>query len=100
MARRQPKRHRRREEAEPEPNGHADLVWLDTTTKVIKALDGLGPMAELTGKAVGKKLISQHVWNWKNTGNFPPAYFLIHQHELHKRGFDAPPELWRIIPAE
>ena len=100
MARRQPKRHRQREEAEPEPNGHADLVWLDSTKKVIKALGGLAPMAQLTGKAVGKSLNSQYVWNWGNTGKFPPAYYLVHQRLLHSQGFDAPPELWRIIPAE
>lgn len=97
---RQPKRRTKRTQAPT--NGHAEgnLEWLGSTGKVIKAFGGLSPMAVATGEAVGRPLAVQNIWNWQRAGKFPPAYYLIHQRLLHAQGFDAPPELWRILPAE
>ena len=75
------------------PGGKRSPTVLYTLPAVINALDGLSSVAELTGKK------AQHVWNWKHKGKFPPATFLVITQELHKRGFDAPPELWRITTA-
>lgn len=103
---REPKRRRRRDQRIQKlvANGHTvtdgGLVLLQNTRGVIKAFGGLSPMAVATGEALGKPLAVQNIWNWQRAGKFPPAYYLIHQRLLHTKGYDAPPELWRILPAE
>jgi len=83
----------RRKNRQPAKSGNGKLRLLTTLPAVITALEGLSSVAELTGKK------AQHVWNWKHKGKFPASTFLIIKQELHKRGFDAPPELWRITSA-
>ena len=80
----------RRKNRQPAKSGNGNLRLLTTLPAVIKELDGLSGVAQLTGKK------AQHVWNWKDKGKFPPSTFLIMRDELNRKGFDAPPELWRI----
>ena len=70
-------------------NGHLRLL-----TSFDAVMTELGPpkIARLTGVS------AQAVCNWKSAGKklFPSAHFLVMRDALHKKGFDAPPELWRI----
>lgn len=70
---------------------------MTTSGAVIEALGGLAPMAKLTSKAAKREVKTQHVWNWKDKGKLPPAYYRIHMRALRKNNYDAPSELWRII---
>ena len=94
-----PRRHIRRNKQQPEPvQGNGRTVMLTTAPAVIEKLGGLAPLAKLTSKAAKRTVKTQNVWNWRDKGRFPPAYFLIHRRELRRLGFDAPSLLWRVLP--
>lgn len=63
---------------------------LQTADDVIDALGGTASTARLTGRK------SQHVSNWRASGRLPADTFLSLRAALEKRGYTAPPALWRM----
>lgn len=63
---------------------------LHTTTDVIKALGGPAAAAKITGRKYSA------AWNWTKNTTFPSNTFLSMRAALEKRGYTAPPALWRM----
>lgn len=64
---------------------------LVTTSEVIDALGGTTRVARLTGRKLAA------VSNWRDKASFPPATFLVMQHELRDVGASAPVSLWNMM---
>lgn len=64
---------------------------LETTSAVIDALGGTTKVARITGRKLAA------VSNWRDKATFPPATFLVMQHELRGVGKSAPASLWNMV---
>ena len=72
-----------------------DLENLETTSQVIDALGGNGPVAELTASKPNA------VSNWRGFETFPPNTYVVMTKALAAIGKTAPTKLWRMkVPAE
>ena len=83
------KRHQKRN-GDPPTEGERQK-HLRTASEIVVAIGGNSVLAKLTGRK------TQHITNWKAQGTLPPATYLVVTDELRRLGYDAPPELWRII---
>ncbi len=63
---------------------------LHTTDDVIDLFGGTKKTADLLD------LKMTVVSNWRASGTFPAARYLVMSHELAKRGYAAPPSLWGL----
>lgn len=64
---------------------------------IILALGGVSAVARLTRRSPAT------VCNWRPRSLFPPRLYFVMQHELERRGYEAPRKLWgfqEIIAAE
>jgi hypothetical protein len=67
------------------------MKQLTTTKQVFDALGGIPGVCELTGAN------RRQAWNWYSFfGAFPPNTYVVLMQALARKGFSAPPRLWKM----
>jgi len=64
-------------------DGHPKYILLTRFEDVVLALDGVKRIAALTQRS------RSSVWNWRQAGQFPPAYYRVINDALKLRGMTA-----------
>lgn len=68
------------------------LFLITDAAEIVEILGGVEEVAKLTGAQPGSVR-----WNWLNCyGAFPASTYVVMITELRKRGYDAPPWLWKM----